>query len=134
MCFEILVPAIISAIGVGASTGIQASQAEEAEDLANEQARQSNAMGAQSLLEQQDYNKQQLDLQNKQLLQDRQEMDMNAWNAGGANNMLSGDGTSTTAPTSGTGASTVYGSTDNSTDIIPGANKILQQPNVYQWF
>jgi hypothetical protein len=86
---------------------------------------------AQGLLEQQSYNQQQLDLQNKQLMQNRQQMDMNAW--GGAD-MLSGGETSTLAPTSG-GSSSIYGTTDNNMNIIPGASQILgQQPNVYQWF
>jgi len=130
----LLIPIAAAVVSAGASYGLNYSSQEKAEDLANEQARQSNAMGAQSLLDQQTFNQGQLDLGNKQLLQNRQTMDMNAWNTGGANNMLSGEGTSTTAPTTGTGSSSVYG-TDNNMGIIPGADKMLnQQPNVYQWF
>ncbi len=122
MCFEILVPAIISAIGSAAGIGIQSSQAEREADAANEMARE---QGAASLLSQEKYNQQMLNQQQRDIAANQYSVTGDLLGGGGEN-------TATTAPTGGGSSMVGYGSTNM--DIVPGATQMLQQPNVYTWF
>jgi len=114
---------------VGALAGVYSAvnsgiSSERSEDLANEQYRTQKEQGARSLLEQQNYNKSQLGIQQKQLdLQKESSTGM----LGGADNLLD------SMPISSADSS--IQNTSSGGEYLPGASQILgnQQPNVYSW-